>query len=603
MKPGVYIFRDTKKNVLYVGKAKVLKNRVRSYFQKRSSLEPTKRIMVGKIADIEYIIVDSETEALLLESTLIKKHRPPFNVIFKDDKYYQYIRIALRDEYPRVDTVRRIVKDGSRYFGPFTSGFSVQQTLKLLKRIFPYKSCKEPPARPCFDAKIGRCLGHDLGPGSKERYLDVTKKLIRFLEGNADEVSRDLKTQMKDAATRKEYELAARLRDRIFAIDRVLAEQKVVSTKLENEDVIGMHRIADLAAVNLFQIRAGKLMNRQFHILQHVERESDVDILASFITQYYGELADHPTTVITRTMPTDVANLKRILGLRIEAPSRGRKRKLVALAEDNANDYLSRKQREWLSKEARAKLGLADITKALLFLEPPQRIECYDISNVQGTNAVGSMVVFEQGLPKKSDYRKFTIKTVEGSNDYAMLREIIRRRFGHHDKKNSSPARDGNSPPLQGGVAEGQGGTKQQEGWEDPDLIIIDGGKGQLSAVLGILRELDVLIPTIGLAKRLEEIFRPGQKEPLRLPKGSEGLYLLQRIRDEAHRFAIGSYRARHGKATVASLLDEVPGIGPMLKKKLITRFGSVEGVRSAEDSEIVKVIGVRNTAILREHL
>lgn len=576
-KPGVYIFRDTKGNVLYVGKAKVLKHRVRSYFQKRSTLEPSKRIMVGRITDLEYIIVSSEIEALLLESTLIKKHRPPFNVIFKDDKYYQYIRITLKDEYPRVDTVRRIAKDGSRYFGPYTSGFSVQQTLKLLKRIFPYKNCAEPPSRPCFDAKIGRCLGHDLGPGSEERYHDIIRKLIRFLEGNADEVARDLHAQMKDAAKNREFELAARLRDRIYAIDRVLAEQKVVSTGLENEDVIGMHRIADLAAVNLFQVRAGKLMNRQFHVLQHVGTQTDADILSSFIAQYYGQLTDHPSVVITRVLPTDAAQLRKLLGIKIESPNRGRKRKLVVLAEENANDYLSRKQREWLSNEARAKLGLADLQTALLFLESPRRIECYDISNVQGTNAVGSMVVFEQGLPKKSDYRKFTIKTVEGSNDYAMLQEVIKRRFGHHHTGAS--------------------------GWPDPDLIIVDGGKGQLNAALAVMRELKVLIPTVGLAKRLEELFRPGQKEPIRLPKDSEGLYLLQRIRDEAHRFAIGSYRAKHGKATTASLLDEVPGIGPTLKKKLIARFGSVEGIRSADDADIETVIGKTKTALLREHL
>ena len=576
-KPGVYLFRDAKEHVLYVGKAKVLKHRVRSYFQKRSTLEPSKRIMVGRVADLEYIIVSSEIEALLLESTLIKKHHPPFNVIFKDDKYYQYVRIALKDEYPRIDTVRRITKDGSRYFGPYTSGFAVQQTLKLLKRIFPYRSCAEPPSSPCFEARIGRCLGHDLGTGSNERYRDVIRKLIRFLEGNADEISRDLRAQMKDAAQRKEFELAARLRDRIYAIDRVLAEQKVVSTGLENEDIIGMHRIADLAAVNLFQVRAGKLMNRQFHILQHVEGRSDADVLSSFITQYYGQLADHPSTVITRALPADAAQLIKLLKLKLEAPSRGRKRKLVALAEENAEDFLSRKQREWLSNEARAKLGLADLQKALLFLEPPQRIECYDISNVQGTNAVGSMVVFEKGLPKRSDYRKFTIKTVEGSNDYAMLQEVIRRRLGHHAETNG--------------------------GWKDPDLIVIDGGNGQLNAVLAVMRELKLLIPTVGLAKRLEELFQPGQKEPLRLPKDSEGLYLLQRIRDEAHRFAIGSYRAKHGKATTASLLDEVPGIGPTLKKKLIARFGSVNGIRSADDGDVEAVIGKAKTALLREHL
>ncbi|MFH0829267.1 MAG: excinuclease ABC subunit UvrC [Candidatus Kerfeldbacteria bacterium] len=613
-KPGVYIFKDATKNVLYVGKANRLRSRVKSYFRQSATLDPIKRIMVGRIAELDYIIVSTETEALLLESTLIKRHHPPFNVIFRDDKYYQYIRIAIKDDFPRVDTVRRIARDGSRYFGPYTSGHAVQQTLKLLKRIFPYKSCVEPPSRLCFDARLGRCLGHDFGPGSKKAYRDIIDKLIRFLKGDTDTVLRDLKTSMKQVAKERQFELAARYRDRIFAIQKVAAEQKVVSTQQENQDTIGIARIGDVAAVNLFQVRAGKLINRQYHVLQHVEPLSDAEVLASFAAQYYAESSDRPRSVVTRVLPVGVSNLSTLLRLIFEAPTRGKKRKLVQLAEENAADYLAQRQKEWLSREARIKLGLANLQRALLFPDPPERIECYDISNVQGANAVGSMVVFEHGVPKKTEYRKFNIKTVKGSNDYAMLQEVIRRRFDHH------------SPPARGGVPEGRGGgssspargrrrttagmataredvAKRQEGWEDPDLIIIDGGKGQLNAVLAVLRELNIMIPTIGLAKRLEEIFRPGMKEPLRLAKDSEGLFLLQRIRDEAHRFAIGSFRLRHERATKQSLLDEVPCIGPALKKKLLARFGSVEGIRLADDNDIETVIGKHRTAILREHL
>lgn len=595
-KPGAYVFRDAQNNVLYVGKAKSLRNRVRSYFHLSTSLEAAKRIMVGKISDLEYIIVDSEIEALLLEATLIKKYRPPYNVIFRDDKYYQYIRITLKDEYPRVDTIRRIVKDGSRYFGPFTSGFAVKQTLKLLKRIFPYRTCQDPPSKPCFDARLGRCLGHDFGPGSKRRYQEVIHKLIRFLEGDVEDTIHDLRTNMKRAAAEKNFEEAGRFRDRIIAIEKVVAEQKVVSPKLENQDVIGLARIADLATVTLFQIRFGKLLNRQHFILQHTEALSDQEILNSFISQYYAQATDHPDTVITSTLPSDHQSAARLLQLKIEAPSRGKKRKLVLLAERNAQDYLEQKQREWLSKEARAKLGLQELQRALLLTEPPKRIEAYDISNIQGTNAVGSMIVFERGLPKKGDYKKFKIATVKGTNDVAMLQEVLKRRFGHH------------SPPLRGGdTAEPRGGVARSAGkvgaWPDPDLLIIDGGKGQLNAVLKILRELSVIIPTIGLAKREEEIFRPGQKESIRLPKDSEGLFLVQRIRDEAHRFAIGYFRKRHGTEMIRSLLDEVPGIGPKYKKLLIEMFGSVQGIREAEDEALEKLIGKKKTSLLRAHL
>lgn len=575
-RPGVYIHKDAAGNILYVGKAKTLRNRVRSYFHPNATLDPAKRIMVSKIADIEYIVVDSEIEALLLESTLIKKHRPPYNVIFKDDKYYQYIKINLKEDYPGVETVRRITKDGGRYFGPFTSGYSVRQTLQLLKRIFPYRSCGNPPDKPCFDVRLGRCLGHNLSPGSHERYADIIHAVIRFLEGDVASTLKALKRQMADAASQRHYELAATFRDRIRAVEKITAEQKVVSTRLESEDVIGLHRIGDITCVNLFQIRTGKLVNRQFHILQHTDEQLDADVLASFISQYYAETGDHPKVVLTSTAPTDAAGLSRTLQLKFASPSRGRKRKLIRLAELNARGELERRQRDWLSKEARAKLGLKGLAEYLLLPDPPKRVECYDISNVQGTNAVGSMVVFEDGLPKKSAYKKFKIKTVDGPNDFAMLREVMRRRFGH---------------------------DHASEGWPNPDLMIIDGGKGQLNSVLTVFRELNVLIPTVGLAKREEEIFRPGQKESLRLPKDSEALFLVQRIRDEAHRFAIGYYRKRHGIETTKSLLDEIPGIGPTLKKKLLSTFGSVEGVRRAEDGQLEKILGQHKTKLLRKHL
>ncbi len=319
-------------------------------------------------------------------------------------------------------------------------------------------------------------------------------------------------------------------------------------------------------------------MSRQSFLLQHTEGQSDAAVVASFAAQYYTASTDHPRTVITRHLPSDADDLRRALQLRFEAPTRGKRRKLVVLAEANAADELARRRNEWLSREARAKLGLAALAKALLMTESLRRIECYDISNVQGANAVGSMIVFEDGQPKKSEYRKFRIRTVVGANDYAMLREVMRRRFGHRT-------------------------TAGRDHWPDPDLIIVDGGKGQLNAVLSVLRDLRVILPTIGLAKRQEEIFRPGQKDSLRLPRDSEGLYLLQRIRDEAHRFAIGYYRQRHGQATTKSLLDEIPGIGPKSRQLLLERFGSIEGIRSADDALLENLLGQKRAAHLRERL
>lgn len=572
-KPGVYLYHDQKDTVIYVGKAIKLRSRVSSYFRKSSGLSPAKMIMLGEIHRIEYILVRSETEALLLESTLIKKYRPKYNIILKDDKYFQYIRIALGEEFPSVATVRRITLDGGHYFGPYTSGQSVRRTLRLLKRLFPFKTCNHPPDHPCFDYQLGRCLGHNTGPGSHDRYRRIVKDLISFLEGHTGDILKKLKREMTAAAKSRDFETAALLRDRWQALEHILEEQTVISTRRESFDVLAIARLDTLAAVNLFQVRQGKLIQSDQFMLQHALDQRDEEIFFAFASQYYSQSTSHPRAVyVPVALPPEVGNA---LQIQFHRAQRGLKRKLVQTGHENAADYLRREKNNWLSAEAKARLGLQELATALNLAGSPQRIEMYDISNIQGQHPVGSMVVFEQGLPKKSDYRKFGIKTVTGPNDMHMLAEVIRRRFSRHD----------------------------ESGWPMPDLLILDGGKPQLSVVIKNVPGLTQHVPVVALAKRQEEIFVPGRAAPIRLPKDSQELFLIQRIRDEAHRFAIGFYRQKHARATTASILDEVPGLGPTQKRKLIQHFGSLDGIRRADEGAIKKILGQKLTTTLRQYI
>jgi excinuclease ABC subunit C len=578
-KPGVYIYKDVKGTVIYVGKAKDLRHRVSSYFQAGRNLAPDKALMVGRIAELETIVVSSELEALLLEGSLIKKYHPRFNIILRDDKYFTFIKLTLRDAFPQIQVVRRITKDGSRYFGPFTSAWRVRQTLKLIKRIFHY--CTDVPptgprtnSKPCFDYHLGRCIGPCAGAVTSEAYHHVIRDIIRFLEGHTGDILNQLQRDMRGAAQRHAFEKAAILRDQLQSVERVVAQQKVISVKRDDADVLSLARDGDAAAVNLFQVRQGKLLQKEIFLLQHTSEAPETEIMASFVEQYYGQSTDHPKRVVMAKRPEGIGALERLLSIRIVAPNRGRLRQLVNLGEENSREELKAQRARWESDEAKGKRSLSALEK-VLGLAPLTRLECYDISNNQGTNAVGSMVVFEAGQPKKSDYRKFSIKGVAGSDDFAMMAEVLRRRVRHMD--------DG--------------------GWPRPNLIIIDGGKGQLSAARDVLNDAGVKIPLISLAKREEEIFRLGIARPLVLPRDSEALFLLQRIRDEAHRFAIGAYRNKHGKATVKSLLDEIPGIGPRTKQTLLRKFGSVDGIRRAPEADIIATIGSERAETLFEHL
>ena len=523
-KPGVYLFKDKNGAILYIGKARNLKSRVGSYFRKSANLEPAKEIMVGKIADLEYILVDSEVEALLLESSLIKKHRPPYNVELKDDKYFLYLKVTLEEGFPRVLTVRRVAKDKNRYFGPFTSAAAVKNTLRLVRRIFPYKICKNPPEKPCLGYHIERCLGHVTKDFTKRDYQKIIEGVIKFLEGKNRFLLSDLKKQMKEAARQKKYEKAARIRDQIRGIEHLMERQKVISIKLENQDIVSLGRDNNLAAINLFQIREGKLLNREQFLLQNVNLRTDSELIDSFLNQYYALASDYPKEIV---VPAEIKNrsIEKLTKAKLTFPCKGRKRQLVKMGKENAEEYLRQTQLESELRDQSGQKSLAELAKELKLTKSSRRIEAYDISNIQGTNAVGSMVVFTAGRPDKSQYRKFRIKTVKGANDPAMMAEVIRRRFQRIK-------------------------AEEKERWPLPDLIVLDGGKGQLSSARKILKKFGIDQPVIALAKRKEEIVRPNQKNPIVLSNNSQSLQLLKQIRDEAHRFAIGYYRKRHQAET-----------------------------------------------------
>ena len=587
-KPGVYIFKNAKGSVLYVGKAISLKNSVGSFLQPSATLEASKKIMVSQIADLEYIIVDSETEALFLETSLIKRYHPPYNIVMRDDKYFVYIKINLAEDYPSVSLVRRLTKEKARFFGPYTSAKNVRLTLKHLKKIFPVKTCNNKPEEPCFEYRLHRCAGHATSPTSQREYQEVVREFIHFFEGQSDEVLADLRRHMATASENLDYEKAAEARDRVAAIERVTERQKMILPTTENLDLISLIREHALASVNVFSFRGGKLINRNHFILKNIQAQENPALLASFIEQYYAQSTDHPKCLYVRELPENQTRIATLLRIRIKTAQRGKLAQLLKLGEENARDALAKSRAEDEASQTQLDQALADLMKYLRLPEFPRRIETYDISNIQGVNAVGSMVVFEAGRPKKTDYRKFIIKTVPGANDPAMLAEVLRRRFGHLD-------------------------TTRPGAWPKPDLIILDGGKGQLNVARGVLAKLNrargvpaehsLNIPLAALAKRNEELYLPGKQNPVILPPDSPALYLVQRMRDEAHRFAIGFYRKTHRKKTITSQLDDIPGIGPKTKKKLLRVFGSVDGIRQASERALSTEVGSKVARAIKDVL
>lgn len=622
--PGVYIMRDARGSVLYVGKAASLRSRLRSYFGSSLNLEPKIRRMVSHVADFEYMVTDTEAEALILENTLIKKYKPRYNARLKDDKTYPFIKIDLGEDYPRVSLTRRVRDDGARYFGPYASVGSVRTTLALLKKLFPYRSCTKTitgrDERPCLEYYINRCVAPCTGYANQEDYRQVIDQVILFMEGKTERVLRDLRRKMNGASETLQFERAAALRDQIRAIEHAMQQQKMDTGGKDDQDVIGMaSSTAGETWVEVFYVRRGKLTGRDHFIMEGTGENAPADVLTHFVTQFYDSAVHIPREVLVqhpigedRELVERWLSEKRSTRVRIRVPERGAKRRMVNMAAENASQGLKQRAIKWQSDAQNLGQAMDEVSEVLNLPRPPHRIECYDISNIQGTTPVGSMVVFEGGRPKNNRYRRFQIKRVEGVDDYSMMQEMLRRRFRRLAEHLSSGGGGWPAPgPMADARSNGDAGETiaevdqvvraraKEDTWAVvPDLVIIDGGKGHLSAALQVFLELGLVehIPLASLAKEREELFVPDDSDPILLPRGSQGLFLVQRIRDEAHRFAITYHRQRRSKGSVKSGLDDVPGIGPKRRRMLLRRFGSIAAVKQASVEELVVVPGMTRT-------
>jgi excinuclease ABC subunit C len=601
-RPGVYLMRDVGARVIYVGKAVNLRSRVRSYFTASAQENPKTRRLMGEVTDLEFIVTDSELEALILEANLIKSHRPRFNVRLRDDKRYPYIKVTWADPFPRVCITRRMERDGSRYFGPFTSAGAVRETLDLLRRTFPYLTCNREISgedeRACLYHDIKLCLAPCIGAASQEEYRAMIRGLIRFLEGRSEEVLAGLEERMQVAAEGLDFERAALLRDQLQAARRVVERQKIVAAAGSDQDVVAFARDDGNACVQVFFIRGGKLLGREFFLLEGAEAEENREVMAAFLKQFYEEAAYVPPQVVLPEAVDEALVIeewlrsKRGAKVSLRVPRRGRGRELVRMAAENAAQMLAVVRAQWQADAHKQEQALDDLQEALDLPARPARIECYDISTTQGTEPTGSMVVFEQGVPRKSHYRRFVLRSVEGPDDYASIREVLTRRFER----------------WRASSAEEVKGARGIKAWTLlPDLLIVDGGKGQLGVALGVLDDFDLRsqVAVAALAKREEEVFLPGRPRAVRLPEGSQGLFLLQRIRDEAHRFAISHHRGRRRRAGLASELDGIPGVGPVRRRALLRTFGSLDRIRVASVDELAAVPGIsrRVAEAIKGHL
>ncbi|HWS46193.1 MAG TPA: excinuclease ABC subunit UvrC [Acidimicrobiia bacterium] len=584
--PGSYQFLDTQGRVIYVGKAKSLRSRLSNYFVDPDLLHERTRQMVLTAETVEWIVAKNEVEAFFLEFNLIKQHKPRFNIRLKDDKSYPFIKVTLADEFPRIERTRKLPADGSRYFGPYASASSVDAAMDLIRRLFPFRTCtidihegQRALPRPCLLYDIKRCQGPCIEAIDRASYRREIDQVMLFLEGRHDVVSRQLTREMTEASTALDYERAADLRDQLRAIERTTESQKMAAFARTQQDVLGLARSDAEAAVQLFVIRDGRMIGRDVFPLRAVSGLPDEEVLGAFVRQYYAASGMVPPRILVPYLPAEVDELTAFLAERrggavaFAVPRRGEKRDLVDLAARNAAEALAREQTRRMADQGQALVALGELADALGLPAPPQRIEGYDISNIQGTDAVGSMVVFEDGRPAPSRYRRFRIRTVVGANDFASHQEVLRRRFRR--------------------IAVG---TEVDESirWSAPDLVVIDGGKGQVAAAREVLEELGQHdLPLVGIAKEREELFVPGAREPIVLPASSPGLYLLQRVRDESHRFAITYHRSLRGRRQTRSALDAIPGVGPKRKRALLRAFGSVRGVREAAMDEIAAVPGI----------
>ena len=614
--PGCYLFRDEDGRVIYVGKAKSLRSRLASYFQAWSGIATRTRAMLEAAHSVEWIVVDSEVEALHLEYTLIQRHRPRYNVRYRDDKSYPYLVLTTSQNVPRARVARGEVAKGDRRYGPYAHAYAIRETLDLLLRVFPVRTCSAGvyeravrSGRPCLLHHIDRCAAPCTGEISVEDHRALVERLGAFLEGETGPVLSRLEADMQAASEELNFEAAARLRDQLYAAQRALEKQQVVTEKAEDLDAIAVHEDELEAAVQAFFVRRGRLVGRKGWSVDKVEPLSTDELLTSFILQLYAEREDDvPPQVLVPQLPDDVEALSRLLAeqrraaqssrrgrpidkVRFVVPQRGDKRRFLDTVEDNARESFQRTRLKRASDFDSRTRALKELQEALGLDEAPLRIECYDISHLGGSEVVGSMVVFEDGLPKKRDYRRFKL-SVDDNDDFAAMREVLRRRFTRLVEERAQPVVD-------------VGGEPRRFSYP-PNLVVIDGGIGQLNAALEGVADL----PTdgtefVGLAKRFEELWRPGERQPVVLPRGSESLFLLQRVRDEAHRFAVSYQRQRRRRSVSGSALDAIPGIGPSRRQALLTRFGSVAALRRASVDELAEVPGVSPTLAqtIRDHL
>jgi len=641
--PGVYLMKDDRGRVLYVGKADLLRGRVRSYFGTGSPYDARIERMVAEVSDLDYIVTDTISEAYLLENNLIKEHRPRFNIRLRDDKSYPFVKITLGEDFPRIVRTRKLARDGSRYFGPYASASSVDETLKLLRKIFPFRTCdleipegKRVLERPCLLYYINRCQGPCITAIGKGEYRQTIGQIVDFLEGKQEGIAAQLRQEMAGHAESLRFEAAAAARDKLRAVERTMEQQKMAAFSRAEHDVIGMAREEGEACLQVLVIRNGKMIGREHFIVEGAQDVPDAEVLASFVSRYYSTTDSIPRSLLLPLSPADSDGLSAYLSERrgarvgLHVPERGEKRRLVALATQNAVEALAKERAEWLADRGRRGEALEQLAEALGLARPPERIECYDISNVQGTSAVGSMVVFIDGRPEPREYRRFRIRTGETPDDFRMLAEVLGRRFARAARLRAETGAlslaavgadevpEGDLPgddlpdlapgsgPIETDGRRRAADEEREAGWRLPELVIVDGGKGQLSAAVAVLDELDLReVPLAALAKRFEELYLPRRAGPVVLPRTSQALYLVQRIRDEAHRFAITYHRNVRGRRALHSVFDEIAGIGPARRRALLRRFGSVRRIREASVDELAATPGISEelAARLKRHL
>lgn len=596
-KPGVYLMKNSLGEVIYVGKAKILKNRVKSYFQNSKNHSEKVRVMVKHIAEFEYIVTDSEMEALILECNLIKKYSPRYNILLKDDKFYPFIKITINDDFPRVFVTRNYSKDGSKYFGPYTNGTAVYETISLINKIFPLRTCKllikegGEKVRPCLNYHIKKCFGPCGGYINKEEYGKMIKDVIDILSGRDNTVLKVLQSEMEEASLNLEFEKAADLRDKTIAIKAIVEKQKIFKTMDGDEDFINIYRDEKDSCIQIFFSRDGKIIGREHFIFENTAEDSIEEILEEFTTSFYGGTAKVPRNIYVPELSNielveEYLTIKRGAKVWIKVPQKGQKREMLDMVKNNAQITLEKFKDKYLMDKEINKIALEELQELLDLEIWPSRIEAYDISNIQGVDSVGSMIVFEEGRSKNSDYRRFRIKTVKGANDYDSMREILTRRFSHGLEEVKA---------IQESKLQFSAGKFSNF----PDIIMMDGGKGQINIALEVLRELNISIPVCGLVKDDKHATRGiiYNNEELIINRSSNLMQLIRRIQDEVHRFAITYHRSLRDKRTLHSILDDIPNVGEKRRRALLMKFGSVDNIKSATLDQLLETPSINNKA------